>query len=113
MNLLISKEITQVYELDHSQHQNQARAAAANEEDIFCSTMKTGQLCTHGTAVTLGVSGESNEKWVAIARKEQYLARLLSEEREEGKASWKPLKLGEDVGVWTDDYSNIWSVFMR
>jgi len=54
---------------DHSQHQNQARAAAANEEDIFCSTMKTGQLCTHGTAVTLGITGENNEKWVAIARK--------------------------------------------
>jgi hypothetical protein len=54
---------------DHSQHQNPAAAAAAKEEDIFCPTMKTGQLCTHGTSATLGLKGQDDEKWVAIARK--------------------------------------------
>jgi len=54
---------------DHSQHQNHPATAAAKEEDIFCPTMKTGQLCTHGTSATLGLSGQDDEKWVAIARK--------------------------------------------
>ena len=53
---------------DHSQHQNQGQAAA-EEEHIFCPTMKTGQVCTHGTAATLGLTGDKNEKWVAMARK--------------------------------------------
>jgi hypothetical protein len=54
---------------DHSQHQNHAAAAAGKEEDIFCPTMKTGQLCTHGTSATLGLKAQDDEKWVAIARK--------------------------------------------
>jgi hypothetical protein len=28
-------------------------------------------------------------------------------------APWKPVKTDKSVGVWTDDYSNILSVFMR
>ena len=31
--------------------------------------MKAGQICTHGTAATLGVSDANNDKWVAMARK--------------------------------------------
>ena len=53
---------------DHSQHQNEAGAAAA-EEHIFCPTMKAGQLCTHGTVATLGLTADNYDKWVAIARK--------------------------------------------
>src|SRR5688500_1421675 len=53
---------------DHSQQQNQAGSAVA-EEHIFCPTMKAGQLCTHGTGSTLGVIDESYDKWVLIGRK--------------------------------------------
>lgn len=53
---------------DHSQHQNQTQAAN-EEEHIFCPTMKTGQLCSHGTAAVLGLSGQKQEKWIEIARK--------------------------------------------
>jgi hypothetical protein len=53
---------------DHSQHQTQAQKAV-EEEHIFCPTMKTGQVCTHGTAATLGVAAEQNDQWVAMARK--------------------------------------------
>ena len=55
----------------HAEHQKQTNtsAAAQKDEDIFCSTMKTGQLCTHGTAVNLGLSGEKQEQWIAFARK--------------------------------------------
>ena len=58
---------------DHAAQTNQPKAstpaAAQKDEDIFCSTMKTGQLCTHGTAANLGLSGQSQEQWIAFARK--------------------------------------------
>jgi hypothetical protein len=31
--------------------------------------MKTGQLCSHGTAANLRLTGEKQEQWVALARK--------------------------------------------
>jgi hypothetical protein len=46
-----------------------AKAPEKPDIDIFCSTMKTGQLCTHGTSNNLGVTGQKQEQWVAIARK--------------------------------------------
>jgi hypothetical protein len=51
------------------QHDHAAAAADQKDIDIFCSTMKTGQLCTHGTANNLGLSGQKQEQWAAIARK--------------------------------------------
>ena len=56
---------------DHATPTPKANTSAAPEKDIdiFCSTMKTGQLCTHGTANNLGLSGQKQEQWVAIARK--------------------------------------------
>jgi hypothetical protein len=55
---------------DHPAQAKQANtpAAAQKDEDIFCSTMKTGQLCTHGTAVNLGLGGQKQEQWIALAR---------------------------------------------
>src|SRR6266446_10264627 len=55
---------------DHSQHQNQANAVSAEDDvAIFCPTMKTGQLCSHGTANVFRLTGSKQEKWVEIARK--------------------------------------------
>src|SRR6266481_9882378 len=55
---------------DHSQHQNLANAVSAEDDvAIFCPTMKTGQLCSHGTANVLQLSGSKQEKWLEIARK--------------------------------------------
>ncbi len=53
---------------DHSQHQTVRTEQVTELEHIFCPTMKTGQLCTHGTAANLGLSGEKMEEWRAIAR---------------------------------------------
>jgi hypothetical protein len=69
-----------LYAQDHSQHGASAPAAAPagtqakvssdNMEHIFCPTMKTGQVCSHGTAASLGVTGTpTEEQWVAFARK--------------------------------------------
>lgn len=58
----------------HENHQSTPAEASSTPnlnvmEHIFCPTMKTGQLCSHGTAATLMVSAEKNDAWVAIARK--------------------------------------------
>src|ERR1700758_5037679 len=55
---------------DHSAHAVPSKSAASAEDnDIFCPTMKTGQLCTHGTTNVLGVTAANQAKWVEIARK--------------------------------------------
>jgi hypothetical protein len=69
---------------DHSQHQGHAAPAAAPaattqtavapmspivDRDIFCPTMNTGQLCSHGTSSVLGVTGQKQVQWLTAARK--------------------------------------------
>ena len=46
-----------------------AQVAAGEKESIFCPTMKTGQVCTHGTAAILGLKGKDAEEWTVWARK--------------------------------------------
>ena len=53
---------------DHAEHQG-AQVSADDDVAIFCPTMKTGQLCSHGTANVLGLTGAKQEKWLEIARK--------------------------------------------
>jgi hypothetical protein len=52
---------------DHSEHPISTEEVTAPEH-IFCPMMKTGQLCSHGTAANLGLSGEKQEQWMALAR---------------------------------------------
>ena len=59
---------TLAFAQDHSQHQTATAEQATEPDHIFCPTMKTGQLCTHGTAANLGLTGEKMEEWRAIAR---------------------------------------------
>jgi len=55
---------------DHSGHHESAAVVSAEDDvAIFCPTMKTGQLCSHGTANIFGLTGDKQEKWVEIARK--------------------------------------------
>jgi len=55
---------------DHSGHHESAAVVSAEDDvAIFCPTMKTGQLCSHGTANVFGLTGSKQEKWVEIARK--------------------------------------------
>jgi len=46
-----------------------AQKAAGEKESIFCNTMKVGQMCTHGTAAILGLTGAEAEEWTTWARK--------------------------------------------
>ena len=59
----------------HEEHQQAAKAAparpaaAAETPEVFCGTMKTGQLCSHGTPTALGLTPEQTKVWVAAVRK--------------------------------------------
>jgi hypothetical protein len=43
-------------------------AAAVHPPDVFCETMKTGQLCSTGTTTLLGLTPEKREAWIAAVR---------------------------------------------
>lgn len=45
-----------------------ARPAAQADAEVFCGTMKTGQLCSHGTSTLLGLSAEKSTAWLAAVR---------------------------------------------
>jgi hypothetical protein len=49
--------------------------------------------------------GKSASQWVVIGRDAQALAMLNGDKR------WKPLAASPSQRVWTDDFSNILSVF--
>lgn len=51
------------------------------------------------------VPGKSASTWVVVARREADLGSLLEDE------AWMPLQTDPKVGIWTDDYSNLLSVF--
>ena len=61
--------VTFAQEHDHSAHEGQSKTTPADERDIFCPTMKTGQLCTNGTTNVLGITGANQEKWRELTRK--------------------------------------------
>jgi hypothetical protein len=52
---------------DHAEHNG--ASSFTDDLAIFCPTMKTGQLCTHGSGNVLGLSGAKQQKWMEIARK--------------------------------------------
>jgi hypothetical protein len=53
-----------------------------------------------------GVPGISNSDWVVLARRREDLGKLAEDER------WNSVATDPKVGIWTDDYSNLLSVFM-
>ena len=62
------------YAQEHD-HVTPAKAAAAkagatveHPPEVFCGTMKTGQLCSMGTVTLLGLTPEKREAWIAAVR---------------------------------------------
>jgi hypothetical protein len=41
---------------------------ARAEPEVFCGTMKTGQLCSHGTSTLLGLSDDKSAAWLGAVR---------------------------------------------
>lgn len=48
-----------------AEHQHDAQKVP----EIYCPTMKTGQLCSHGTTEALQLSGATAEQWLAAVRR--------------------------------------------
>jgi hypothetical protein len=46
----------------------QPAATAEHPPEIFCGTMKTGQLCSLGTATLLGLTPANREAWLTAVR---------------------------------------------
>ena len=66
---LLVNVVSFAQEHDHSVNAGQSKTAPADEKDIFCPTMKTGQLCTNGTTNVLGITGANQDKWRELTRK--------------------------------------------
>jgi hypothetical protein len=49
-------------------HQQPSQAASHPEQEVFCSHMSTGQLCTPGTARILRLDGAKRDRWNEMAR---------------------------------------------
>lgn len=52
-----------------------------------------------------GYPGKSSSEWVLVTRKKEDLKRIVSDSR------WKQLNNNPTVSIWTDDYSDIFSIF--
>ena len=69
LSALVANLASYAQQHDHAEHNKSAQASTDDDVAIFCPTMKTGQLCSHGTANVLGLTGAKQEKWLEIARK--------------------------------------------
>jgi hypothetical protein len=54
------------------------------------------------------IPGKTSSSWVVLARDENSLHRLVHEDSRE---RWRRLTIRQEVGIWTDDYSNLLQVF--
>jgi hypothetical protein len=63
---------------------------------IRVNTQRTAQLVANGDPSI----------WAAIAVQASSLGSL------QGLAQWRPLRLDDDVALWTDDFTNIFKVFI-
>ena len=61
--------------------------------------------CDEAAVVAAMKAGKYPSRWVAIARGAEHLGKLASDER------WQPLQSRPGMRVWTDDYSNLLSIF--
>ena len=80
----------------HPAAQTQAAPSSEAPATIFCPTMKTGQLCSHGTADALALSDAKREAWIAAARRyNQAVDEATKQLQAEAKSLLTPAELAE------------------
>jgi len=72
--VLSGSNVSYAQQHNHPQQANATKAplpASSQSEEIaiFCPTMKTGQLCSSGTANILQLKDEQRDQWIELARK--------------------------------------------
>lgn len=75
-------------------------AAAEHPPDVFCETMKTGQLCSTGTTTLLGLTPEKREAWIAAVRTyNRAVNAAITALQVEAKTALSPAQIAE-VNRW-------------
>ena len=67
--VLFSVIVLQAQEHSAGQHGTHGAASSSMSEAIFCPAKSTGQLCNHGTADVLKLSGAKRDKWTEAANR--------------------------------------------
>jgi hypothetical protein len=81
-------------------------SAGEKRSEVFCSAKKTGQLCNHGTADLLKLSGSKREQWTKITN--SYNTRVEAATQDllkEAKTLLSPEELAQ-VQIWLDKARN-------
>lgn len=81
-------------------------SAGEKRSEVFCSAKKTGQLCNHGTADLLKLSGSKRERWTEMAK--WYNERVEAATQDllkEAKTHLSPEELAQ-VETWLDKARN-------
>jgi len=75
-------------------------AGLAEPQEVFCGTMKTGQLCSHGTSTLLGLSADKSVTWLTAVR--QYnneVNAAITALQAQAKTNLSPVQVAE-VNRW-------------
>ena len=83
-----------------------AEETGQKRSEVFCSAKKTGQLCNHGTADLLKLSGSKRERWTEIVNRFNKAVEAATQELlTESKAVLSPEELAQ-VEAWLDKARN-------
>jgi hypothetical protein len=106
--LVVGAVYAQQQQQQQQQHDHQAPAAVApkpaaqaeHPPEVFCETMKTGQLCSMGTVTLLGLTPEKREAWLAAVREyNNALNTAIGALQAQAKANLSPAQVAE-VNRW-------------
>lgn len=89
-----------------SAQENAGQQAGQKRSEVFCSAKKTGQLCNHGTADLLKLSGSKRERWTEIANRYNKSVETATKDLlTEAKAVLSPEEFAQ-VETWLDKARN-------
>jgi hypothetical protein len=75
-------------------------ATAEHRPEIFCGTMKTGQLCSLGTATLLGLTPQNREAWLTAVRTyNREVNAAITKLQEQAKTTLSPAQV-QEVNSW-------------
>ena len=81
-------------------------SAVEKRSEVFCSAKKTGQLCNHGTADLLKLSGSKREQWTKITNRYNTRVEAATQDLlKEAKTLLSPEELAQ-VQIWLDKARN-------
>jgi DNA-binding transcriptional regulator YbjK len=81
-------------------------SAGQKRSEVFCSAKKTGQLCNHGTADLLKLSGSKRDRWTEMAKRYNERVEAAAQDLlKEAKTHLSPEEVAQ-VETWLDKARN-------